>query len=126
MQSATRSPSDAQTQQGNVRRGGRCAALERTHGLTESFCHGVCTLMRQHTVGIALGCVPAFGRRAQRFGGAVRVMGGTACFRLRRGVIQLRAEPVQIPDVADAAGGKREQERACNDFLFHIGSFAAK
>lgn len=105
---------------------GRCAALERTHGLTESFCHGVCALMRQHTVGIALGCVPAFGRRAQRFGGTVRIMGGTACFRLRSGVIQLRAEPVQIPDVADAAGGKREQERACNDFLFHIGSFAEK
>ena len=117
---------DAQTQQGNVRRGGRCAALERTHGLTESFCHGVCALMRQHTVGIALGCVPAFGRSAQRFGGAVRVMGGTACFRLRRSVIQLRAEPVQIPDVADAAGGKREQERARNDFLFHIDSFAEK
>ena len=117
---------DAQTQQGNVRRGGRRAALERTHGLTESFCHGVCALMRQHTVGIALGCVPAFGRRAQRFGGAVRVMGGAACFRLRRSVIQLRAEPVQIPDVADAAGGKREQERARNDFLFHIGSFAEK
>ena len=87
--------------------------LHGADGPAETLCHGVCALVREHTVGIVLGATPASGRCAQRLDRARRVSGGVACLRLRHGIVELRAHPVQIPEVPRAPGDEHEQQRAC-------------
>ena len=113
-------------QKGDVRRGGRIAGLHRADRPAEALRHGVCALVREHTVGIVLGFAPARRRRAQRLARARRVSGGAACLRLRHGLVELRAHPGQIPEIPRAQADEHEQQRACKQFLFHPSSFAAK